>query len=1072
MQRPLQTAEPELAALPGQWLRLDASGLVQGASESLLMRAGPERQASGESFMSWLTPASQAFWSTSLWPTLVALCSLNEALLELKPCTAASDGPEADGAAHSQPMLSSWRAEIGSGPVSYIGLLTPGRERSRLLAELHQARTSLESMPGAVLQVTVAPGGGLRFPYASNQLLELVGVTPKQALSQPERLLGALTPESAQALEAALAQALATQDSHLLVVLTPLKRPQCRLELAARRQGGQALWHGVVTDVSERETMQQELRRRSETDALTHLPNREALMAQLRQRLEDNQPFALLFMDCDRFKQINDSLGHEAGDEVLRHLAQRLRHGLRSVDALLSVTAHGQESVAARLGGDEFVVIADGVTEATGVAAISDRLVRTMAQPYKLRGLELMAPVSVGVVLPVPDSSPEQLLRDADTAMYEAKRRGRGGWVLFEPEMHTRVAHALALESDLRQALTAGQLRAAFQPIIEIASGRVVGMEALARWHHPVRGEVSPVQFIPVAEDSGLIAQLGEAVLRFACTAFAAWQRDGLALPKRLSVNLSRAQLTDQALPARIRALLEEVGLDCNRLQLEVTESLAMDDTSVRTVLGELRALGVQLALDDFGTGHSSLASLQNFPVQQVKIDRAFVKEIETSPYHRALVQAALQVAQALGLEVVAEGVETATQAQLLAELGCPRAQGWLYARALEASAIPDFLSSKVPLYLEGQMQGSAAVASVSRAHSVVVTDEQGRTVHVNAAFTLNTGYTLQDMVGRTPGSVLQGAGTDPRAVRMLRDARVNGTGCLGVEVVNYRKDGSPFHVVLDIEPVRDASGQIVQFVSLQTEITESRRVERELADLRLRLHDVRAVGLWERELSTGAGQCDAHTLRMLGLPENNSTLPSVPELSHLLDAEGLQAVQAHQDELRAGATQGLFEISIQLPGGQARDLQLHWSRRDDRLLGVVVDVSGSTRRQAEQLRLLRHVELAAAAADQFFWVHDQRTGHVTWLPEGKHPLLPAQAAPNSAQAIFEAVLPEDHAIVLEARASALQQTGMVEATYRMRAPDGNVHTMLTRRLGLPGANGEMQLVVGVSIDITLKPAA
>jgi PAS domain S-box-containing protein len=709
------------------------------------------------------------------------------------------------------------------------------------------------------------------------------------------------------------------------------------------------------------------------------------------------------------------------------------------------------------------------VADAAGVAAIADRLVRIMAQPYRLRGLELMAPVSVGVVLTQADSSPEQMLRDADTAMYEAKARGRGGWVLFEPEMHARVASALALESDLRQALKAGQLRAAFQPIIEIASGAVVGLEALARWHHPLRGEVSPGQFIPVAEDSGLIAELGEAVLRCACLAFAGWRRAGLAVPARLSVNLSRAQLTDRALATRIGALLEEAGLPCQALQLEVTESLAMDEPSVRAVLGELRAMGVQLALDDFGTGHSSLASLQTFPVQQVKIDRAFVQEIETSPYHRALVQAALQVAQALGLEVVAEGVETAAQARLLAELGCARAQGWLYARALEAQAVPDFLRSEVPRVLEGQLTGPAVVASVSRAHSVVVTDPQGRTVHVNAAFTLNTGYTLQDMSGRTPGSVLQGPLTDPRAVRLLRDAQLNGNGCLGVEIVNYRKDGSAFHVVIDIEPVRDAAGRIVQFVSLQTEITETRRVERELADLRLRLHEVQAaglVGLWERQLDNGQGQCDVYTLRMLGLADGAS-LPSVRELRQRLDADGQRALDQHLDEVRRGAAGGVLELTLPALPGPPRDLQLQWSRRDGRLLGVVVDVSGSSRRQAEQLRLLRHVELAAAAANQFFWVHDQRSGRITWLPQGKHLYLAAKDTPVDERAIFDTVLQEDHAIVRDARARALQQTIMVEASYRVRAPDGSVRTLLTRRIGLPDAQGQVQSVVGVSIDVT-----
>lgn len=752
---PTLPALPALPALPGHTLRLDADGRVLSADPGLtdtlgLPRLGHDARNShhsvnrrmGAPFTDWLLPSSQVLWVSSLWPALTAQGSLNETLLNLTTTPTTVDG---------WPALSFWRREPGEHGPTYVGLLVPGLERRRPLAELRQARDSLDAMPGAVLQIEVQPDGRLRFPYASNPLLDLLGVTPNQAAAAPEHLLARLTPDSRIKLNDALAEAIASRNNHWQLVLTPQRQlprepsgpqpapRQRRLEISARRGAADgAVWHAVLTDVSERERLQQELQQRAETDALTRLPNRAALLAQLRQRLEAGANFAVLFMDCDRFKQINDSLGHDAGDELLRQLAQRLRHGLRPVDALLSVpplateltagslfqATHGSrqpedshaakgrpESLAARLGGDEFVVLADGVADTAAVTAIADRLVRTMAQPYRLQGMDLVSPVSVGVILARPGDTAEQLLRDADTAMYEAKRRARGNWVMFEPEMHRRVASNLALEGDLRQALNSGQLRAVFQPIIDIASGQVVGMEALARWHHPVRGEVSPVQFIPIAEDAGMIAELGEQVLRLACGAFAGWQRRGLALPPRLSVNLSRAQLTDRGLPQRVAALLSELGLPCQRLQLEITESLAMDDPSVRLLLTELRALGVQLALDDFGTGHSSLASLQTFPVQQLKIDRAFVRELEDSVYHRALVQAVLQVANVLKLEVVAEGVETAAQARLLAGMGCLRAQGWLYARALEADAVPDFLARKLPCYLSDEQTGAQALA-------------------------------------------------------------------------------------------------------------------------------------------------------------------------------------------------------------------------------------------------------------------------------------------------------------------------------------------------------------------------
>jgi EAL domain-containing protein (putative c-di-GMP-specific phosphodiesterase class I) len=263
--------------------------------------------------------------------------------------------------------------------------------------------------------------------------------------------------------------------------------------------------------------------------------------------------------------------------------------------------------------------------------------------------------------------------------------------MLFEPAMHQRVAGALSLEVDLRQALAGGRVRAAFQPIVDLASGRIRGFEALARWTHPSRGPVRPAAFIPVAEESGQIGALGQAILEQACEALAGWRRAGLARDIRLSVNVSRAQLVNEDLPRRVEAVLARHGLPPDALQLEVTETLAMEIGELGVALERLRALGVRLSIDDFGTGHSSLAALHRLPVQQVKIDRSFVVELGGSAYHRAVVQAALHVAGALDLDVVAEGVETARQATLLQSLGCRLAQGWLFAPAVgreEATAL------------------------------------------------------------------------------------------------------------------------------------------------------------------------------------------------------------------------------------------------------------------------------------------------------------------------------------------------------------------------------------------------
>ena len=846
------TSVPDFSALVSHWLRLAGDGRVLALSPALAAGDAGVCLKVGEPFARSLTPASQLLWATHHWPTLKLRGTLLEAVLDMVTTADRKAGNPAeaalDGGSRGWPVSSSWQREQSGGSESFLGMLTMGLERRRLLEELQRTRNSLNAMPGALLQIEAQPDTTLHFPYASNSLLDLLGITPAQAERAPQRLLDALTVESRDHLRAVVANADQAQTDRWLAVLTPRRQPKRRLELVARRSLPDKTWHGVLTDVSRREQLQMDLRLQAETDALTTLPNRTALMSLLRQRLQGRQRFAVLFMDCDRFKQVNDSLGHDAGDKLLRLMARRLRHGLRPADDLLTLAPAANLSapmhVAARLGGDEFVVVADDLADAEALAAMADRLVQLMARPYRVQGMELVASVSVGVVLAQPGDTAEQVLRNADTAMYEAKRRNRGHWVLFEPDMHARAVAALTMESDLRSGLRAQQLRAVFQPIIEISSGRVVGMEALARWHHPQHGEISPAGFIPVAESSGLIAELGEIVLTHACQHFAAWREQGLPVPARLSVNLSRAQLTDPDLPERIHKLLQGLGLPCSVLQLEITESLAMADGRVDQALATLRGLGVQLALDDFGTGHSSLASLQQLPVQQVKIDRAFVHDIETSVYHRALVEAVVKVARALKLEVVAEGVETVAQARLLAELGCPRAQGWLYARALEADAIPAFLQGEVPRVLEEQPQGAAALVLANRGHQVIVTDSQGLTVHVNTAFTQNTGYTLTDIRGQKPGSVLQGTGTDLRAVRKLSDAVRTGVGCMGVEILNYRKDGTSFHSLVDIEPVHDGSGAIVQFVSVQTEISDFKRIQQELLDLRLRVEEARAIGL------------------------------------------------------------------------------------------------------------------------------------------------------------------------------------------------------------------------------------
>jgi diguanylate cyclase (GGDEF)-like protein/PAS domain S-box-containing protein len=464
---------------------------------------------------------------------------------------------------------------------------------------------------------------------------------------------------------------------------------------------------GAVTcfsDVTERRELQDKVALHARTDTLTGLPNRSVVLERLQRCLLQAQQhakagFAVLFMDFDRFKQVNDTMGHGAGDELLRQIAQRLSYALRPGDEVARL--HETQDVAARIGGDEFVVVLERMAEIDHVAMVVQRLLDQLAQPYTIGSAQVHSSASIGVVTvaggKVSDGlTAQDLLRDADTAMYEAKRAGRGRWVLFDNSMHEKVVRALALEQDLRQALAEDQLSVVYQPVFDLATRCMTGVEALVRWHHPTRGTVAPLEFIPVAEESGLIDAVGAVVLKQACTRFVGWRASlGAAAPRLLAVNLSRAQLKRAALVDDVRNLLSQSQMQPEWLQLEVTESLAAQDEQVQITLRDLKGLGVKLALDDFGTGYSSLACLHLMPVDTVKIDRSFTKHAETVEYHRVLIEATIRVARTLGMTTVAEGIETEGQADLMLALECDRGQGYLYSKPLGADDLEAFVRSR-----------------------------------------------------------------------------------------------------------------------------------------------------------------------------------------------------------------------------------------------------------------------------------------------------------------------------------------------------------------------------------------
>ena len=457
----------------------------------------------------------------------------------------------------------------------------------------------------------------------------------------------------------------------------------------------------IRTEITQRKQLEEQLRSAALTDGLTQLPNRVSILEQLHsavlraRRLPDYR-FAVLFMDFDRFKLVNDSLGHDVGDELLRQIAQRLRSALREGDALSRIEPGAH--TAARIGGDEFVILLDGIRGVEDAELVARRLLLVLSQPYQIGPHEVHSSASIGVVASDTNrGDADAVLRDADTAMYEAKRAGRGRYVLFDATMHERVARTLGVENDLRRALQNDEFFVAYQPIVDLASGRLQGVEALARWRHPERGLVPPLEFIPIAEETGLISALGARVLATACDQFMQWRAElGDGAPGCVAVNLSRAQLGQGDLCEIVQHELLRSGMQPQWLRLEVTESLAMQDSSALAVLHRLKGLGVRLALDDFGTGYSSLACLHEIPVDMLKIDRSFVSQLAQSNHRRVLIKATVLVAQALGIETVAEGVETPEQARLLGELGCSMVQGFLFGRPMTAEEVGRWKATKL----------------------------------------------------------------------------------------------------------------------------------------------------------------------------------------------------------------------------------------------------------------------------------------------------------------------------------------------------------------------------------------
>ena len=456
-----------------------------------------------------------------------------------------------------------------------------------------------------------------------------------------------------------------------------------------RDESGHVTTHfvSIINDVTERIAYEQQLEYHATHDTLTGLVNRNLLNDRIDQAIlqarQSERLVGVMLLDLDRFKLINDGFGHVPADNLLKAVANRLKACVRDTDTV------------ARLGGDEFVVVLGAIDDANGIASVAAKIMRNLMLPLAVEGKDVFVTASIGIAMfPRDGEHGENLLRNADVAMYRVKEHGRNNYRFYTPEMSHMALDRLDMEGNLRRALEHDEINVFYQPIVSLATGKIVGAEALARWNHPRIGMIHPPEFIPLAEETGLIIPLGERILRLVCQQAAAWRQAGLP-PLRVAVNISARQFRQNDLPALLRTVLAETGIDGNLLEFELTESMVMHDVeNAIAMLRELRQTGITLALDDFGTGYSSLAYLKRFPIDTLKIDRSFVRDIDREADDAAIAHAVIAMAHSLGLQVTAEGVENDEQLALLRQYGCNDFQGFLFSRPVPAEEFTLFLQN------------------------------------------------------------------------------------------------------------------------------------------------------------------------------------------------------------------------------------------------------------------------------------------------------------------------------------------------------------------------------------------
>jgi diguanylate cyclase (GGDEF)-like protein/PAS domain S-box-containing protein len=550
--------------------------------------------------------------------------------------------------------------------------ITERRKAEEALRESEERYRRLFEESRDAIYMTSVDG---RFIDANQAALDLFGYGRAELLAMDVREIYA-HPSDRDRFQDEMTRSGFVRDYEVRLVRSDGTSVDCLLSATVRRSHAGAVlgYQGIIHDITARKRVEEQLAYGALHDALTGLPNRALFVDRLGHAIgrvgrAGDGGFAVLFLDLDRFKVINDSLGHTVGDELLAAIARRLEAAVRPGDTV------------ARFGGDEFTVLVDPVAGAVDAGHVAARLLRELSAPFALERHEVFTSASVGIALSATGSGdPEEVLRNADAALSRAKALGKARYEVFDRAMHAHALGRLQMEMDLRRAMERGEFRVFYQPVVELASGRITGFEALLRWMHPERGMVAPADFIPIAEETGLILPLGRWVLEQVCRDAAGWEpREGRA-PVSVGVNLSVKQFTQPDLVDQVERALEGAGMDASRLKLEITESVILEDAEpAKSTLARLRTLGVELYMDDFGTGYSSLGYLHRFPLDALKIDRSFVMRMVEEPRNAKLVQAIVALAGNLGVRVVAEGIDSPSQLALLRELGCDFGQGFLF---------------------------------------------------------------------------------------------------------------------------------------------------------------------------------------------------------------------------------------------------------------------------------------------------------------------------------------------------------------------------------------------------------